>query len=60
MPKTFALSWNRPAYWAERLNRPMERAVSIYRAQRASDVQVAADHINELDPTFQCRVEEFL
>lgn len=59
MAAEFALSWDRPSYWAQRLNKPTGRAVSDYRSRKYEDVEVAAVHINQLDPEMACAVEVF-
>jgi hypothetical protein len=59
MAASFALSWNRPPYWAERLHKPPGRAVSDYRSRDFDKVEATAKHINELAPQFECAVEVF-
>lgn len=58
MPE-FALSWNRPRWAAEKLNKPYGRGVSAYHTTKYDDVESTAHHINELDPDMECQVEIF-
>lgn len=58
MPE-FALSWNRSAYWAAKLGKPLGRGVSEYHSRRYDEVEKTAAHINSIDPRMDCAVEVF-
>ena len=55
----YALSWNRSEYWAEKLHKPMGRAVSDYHSHKQAEVEQTARHINSLHPELDCGVEVF-
>ena len=59
MAASFALSWNRTPYWAEKLGKPLGRAVSDYHQADYDMVAEWAKHINELAPELRCQVEVF-
>lgn len=57
MAASFALSWQRPRWAAEKLNKPYARAVSRYRSSDYDKVREVAVHINSLNPEMDCDVE---
>jgi hypothetical protein len=56
---SFALSWNRPKWAAERLGKPYGRGISPYRTTAYDDVEKVAAHINSMNPEMECQVEIF-
>lgn len=55
----YALSWQRPAWAAEKLGKPVGRAVSPYRSSDYKSVKETADHINSLCPQMDCDVQVY-
>jgi hypothetical protein len=59
MAASFALSWIRSDYWADKLDKPPGKAVSPYRSADYDQVENTAKHINEMAPEMCCQVEVY-
>ena len=59
MATSFALSWYRNDYWADKLHKPVGRAVSEYHSPSYEKVEQTAAHINSICPDMNCEVEVF-
>lgn len=59
MAASFALSWIRSDYWADKLHKKPGKAVSPYRSADYDQVEETAKHINEMAPEMQCQVEVY-
>lgn len=57
MAASYALSWNRSAYWRKKLGKPQARGVSPYPCADYGMVEAVATHINSLEPAMACKVE---
>lgn len=55
----YALSWCRSEWAAEKLGKPVGRAVSPYRSSDYKSVKQVADYINSICPAMSCDVRVF-
>jgi hypothetical protein len=55
----YALSWHRPEWAAQRLGKPVGRAVSPYKSADYKSVKETADYINSMCPQMSCDVQAY-